>query len=745
MVVDMRQGFETPRESWRGRLARIPKICLNLRVLNGISFIRMLRFSLALAGFFFFCRGMTFAQVAPDSAQQVEQHVEIIHTDLFEFSRSDSAAIRRLIGAVHLRQDSTDFFCDSAHHYVDTNYVIAYSRVKVLMGDSMTLNANRMTYDGRTKVLNLYGNILLVQGKSTLRTEHLIWYRNESYGYYDTGGTLYDGENTLTSRQGYYYSERHYANFKKDVVLLNPKYTLLSDTLGYDTELEVAHFLAPTTVYDSLNTMYTEDGYYDTKNGMALLYNNTRAGDTSFTLFGDTIKYNRNLERGIAIGHVIGMQNDTGLVILGERGVFHSATEETIITGNPYAVQYMDDDTLFLFADTLFARREAPLSPLLSDTLIRPKSKDTLAVPLDSALIDSLRPQEATKPPSDSLGQRIFCAYHHVRIFMHQLQGRSDSLVYYESDSMIRFFDDPVMWSDSNQILGDTIEVFMRRKNIDSLSISRNGFMISREDTMGFNQVKGKKIRAKFRDKKIHLMWVNGNSETLYWAKNDKEHTYLGVNTAKCNELFMKFKPSDSKPERIVFREKPEGEFKPLSVVYGEPNQLEDFEWRITERPPRPDSVLALLPSLDSLLAIIKSMHPDSLRPREVLDSTALANADLPDSLQPKGAEGGSESDTKQGDLIKGGAPDPFKTVYYPWKDPTGKWMRRPEPLPAPAPSVKGPKTGVKGSETPTQPAPEHHPALAPQPAKVKGVKGGGNAAEGTKPAGGVKGVKGGN
>ncbi|HHG83977.1 MAG TPA: hypothetical protein ENJ82_04445, partial [Bacteroidetes bacterium] len=92
-----------------------------------------------------------------------ENRLEILKTDLFEFASfgEDSIRIRKLIGNVHLRQDTTDMYCDSAYQYIDSNFVVAYSNVHIVMaGGKRTIDADRLTYDGESKILDMFDNIV---------------------------------------------------------------------------------------------------------------------------------------------------------------------------------------------------------------------------------------------------------------------------------------------------------------------------------------------------------------------------------------------------------------------------------------------------------------------------------------------------------------------------------------------------------------------------------------------------------
>ncbi len=64
----------------------------------------------------------------------------------------------------------------------------------------------------------------------------------------------------------------------------------------------------------------------------------------------------------------------------------------------------------------------------------------------------------AYKYDTASKARRIF-AYHHVKLFKTDMQGVCDSLYYSSIDSMMCLYTDPVLWSEANQLTGDTIYV----------------------------------------------------------------------------------------------------------------------------------------------------------------------------------------------------------------------------------------------------------------------------------------------
>lgn len=512
-------------------------------MLSGLILERIRRISLlALFGLM-----VTYAYAQP--GKDPDNRLEIIKTDLFQFGTfgKDSTKIRKLIGNVHLRQDTTDMLCDSAYQYVDSNFVIAWSNVKIIFsGGRRTITSNKLTYDGQTKILDLYGNIVMKDSNITLYTDRLTYYRIPDYGRYFTGGKIVSDENVLTSRLGYYYPKEDMSYFKGDVVLDNPDYHLTTDTLGYNTETKVAFFMAPTDVVnDSMNTMYTEDGYYDTKNDFAFLNKNASVGDTSYNLYADTISFDQKFDIGKAKGHIRVVEKDSSLTIFGKYGEFYSKTEQTFITDSAFAVQTFDGDTLYLFADTLASYQDSILD------------------------------------------KKFFQAYRNASIYMRDIQGRCDSLAYWYDDSLLYFYYEPVLWSEESQLSGDTILIALKDGDIDSMSIPLNAFITTREDTVGYNQIKGTAMQAKFLKGDLHKMWMFGNSESIYFTKDDEKDEYLGMNKATCSDMVIDFE--DNKPSRILFNKNPVGSFSPIHLVLFQPNQLGGFNWRANERPIYPE------------------------------------------------------------------------------------------------------------------------------------------------------------
>ncbi len=498
------------------------------------------------------------------------QPLEILNSDITSFEKSNAgASVRKLIGNVHVRQDTNVVWCDSAYYYKDRNVLDAFSRVHVQMGDSINLYADRASYDGNTKIAEVYSNIRLTDGKATLTTNRMTYYRNQRYGYYQGGGQLKDSSSTLTSLQGYYYSNRAESLFKDSVKLAMPEYMLYADSLRYRTGSKTAVFVAPTRMYGKTpakknEMLYTEGGYYDSRGKETFLYQNPFIRDSASTTWADSIYYRDRDDKGWAHCRVQILTNDSALFIGGDKVVFKRKKRWSLVTENPFVLQKGENDTLALFADTLFVQEDSLRITEAPDTSVTPARPGR-------SYFKKYQPMRA---------------YHNVRFAMREMQGVADSLEYERVDSVITLYREPAVWAKENQLTGDTIRIWMKQKMADSLRVYGNGFIASRETAKFFNQIQSDQIYGKFKKNKLQRMLADIEAEVVYFTKDkqaDSSEKLTGVNRGTSASLLAFFK--DNKPQKFILIKGVSGKYSPIHEVVLNPPRLSRFNWRGGARP----------------------------------------------------------------------------------------------------------------------------------------------------------------
>jgi hypothetical protein len=202
---------------------------------------------------------------------------------------------------------------------------------------------------------------------------------------------------------------------------------------------------------------------------------------------------------------------------------------------------------------------------------------------------------------NDSLNDmKSYMAYNKVRVFKSDLQAQCDSVCYSTIDSTIWFFRNPVLWGESNQLTADTIGLVLRGDTISGMRLLSNAFIAAQEDTMRFNQVKGRHMDGSFVGNRLHTIHVVGNGESVYYLRNNRKQL-SGVNSANCSE--MRIRMNESKVSRIWLLNKPDAVLDPVKEVDPLALRLKGFKWRGSERPQKKEDIFVwpVIPEKDTV------------------------------------------------------------------------------------------------------------------------------------------------
>ncbi len=490
-----------------------------------------------------------------DSFAQKSDRIEILNVDSSIYDKAKFGNMRILYGNVQFRHEHALMYCDSAYQYLDSNVMHAFSRVRVNQGDTVTLTGKRLFYNGDNQLAQVFENVVLTDRKMKLNTNRLDYNLNTDIASYTDSATTVDSENHLTSRAGYYYSGSKDLLFKKDVVLINPRYTMTCDTLRYNTLHHIATFLSPTYIRSKENTIYTERGWYNTEKENTYLDSGSYLLTKTQKLVGDSILYNRTTGIGRGFRNVSVTDTVNKVIISGDYAEHHELSDSSFVTGRTMLTQIFEKDSLFMHGDTLFA---------IPDTSI----------------------------PVDAKGERkkMLLAFHHVKMFKADMQGKCDSLVYNFRDSTIRMFTDPVLWSGLNQLTADSIIIQTANGHIDKVYLNSASFIASRADStkkgitdsLQFNQIRGKHMTGYFEDNKLNHILVEGNGQTIYYGKNSKDKM-VGVNRAECSDLMIYV--NENKVKSITLLKKPDATFYPIKELSTKELRLKGFSWQFIKKP----------------------------------------------------------------------------------------------------------------------------------------------------------------
>ena len=466
--------------------------------------------------------------------------VKLIKADKLIGIKKSGEEVNILNGNIELEHDSTLFFCDSANLYKSANTLDAFGNVHIIVNDSVDIFGDVLYYDGNTKIAEIHNHVKLIDEKATLTTNHLKYFRKTKTAYYYTGGKIIDEENQLTSLKGYYFTDRKEFFFKDSVVVVNPDYVMYSDSLMYNTKTEIIYFQGPSEINGKDDFMYCEDGWHDTQNDISLLKIKAFITHKHNSLYGDTIFYDKEKGYGKAINNISISDTIKDMMVKGNFAEYFKEAGFSYITDSATAIIIDNSDSLFIHSDTI------------------------------KVVFDSTKKV------------KTLFAYYKTKYYREGMQGMCDSLVYEIQDSTISMYKTPVLWTEENQLSSDSIKIVTKNNQIDSIAFYNSAFIISQDDTNKFNQVKGKLIVAYFKDNEIKKLTVNGNSESLYFVR-DENKNLTGIKKAVSSNILIYLE--NRKMKTITYIGNPKTPMYPPKDLSPKDLILRNFIWLDEKRP----------------------------------------------------------------------------------------------------------------------------------------------------------------
>lgn len=473
--------------------------------------------------------------------------VYLLNADIIRFEEYINPDAQRLMGNVVFRHDSMYMYCDSALFYKERNSFDAYHNVRIEQGDTLFLYGDALFYDGNTRLLRVRDNVRLENKTMILLTDSLNYDRNTGIGWFFDGGTLLDEESTLISEYGQFDTNIKLAMFTDGVSLESPDYTLTSDTLHYNTDTHIAFLTCPTTIVSEDNVINTRHGRFNTQTNSAVLLDRSvveqNEGENRMT--GDSIIYDKDIGVMEGFGNVIINSYENKLDALGEYVYYNSNNDSAVVTGRALLIEYSAGDSLFVHADTF-------------------------------------RLVTFYNEAHDSIVERQMRGFNKVRAYRPDLQMVADSMLFTTKDSTLTLYYDPILWNEDQQVLGEKIIFYLNDSTIDWAHVIGQALFVQMNDTIHYNQIAGREMKAYFKNSELDKADVIGNVQAVFYPL-DSDSAMIGMNTTEASNLTVYFKMRAV--DRIVIRSRSNGVMYPMEKIDQKKMYLSNFNWFDRIRP----------------------------------------------------------------------------------------------------------------------------------------------------------------
>ena len=522
--------------------------------------------------FFLFINASIFAQIPTEpkdpavkdsffnqtkAAPQGEK-VKLIHSDTFGIVKGKYDDNPFFAGNVQFLHQGSTLTADEVIFYREQNFVKAIGNVKLQNADGSVITSGEMEYDGNTQKGIARKNVVLTDPGQTIKTETLYYDRVSNNAYFNTGGTIAKDGNVMYTKSANYDLNSRIIDFTGNVKIDNAEYTVEGVNIVQNQNTNTATFNGPTTITNKANPsnlIYTEKGNYNMNSKEVYLKKNSRIHYNDKILTGDDLYFNQITGFGTGKGNVTLRDPKEKRYMKGGYGEIYEKKDSAMMTDKPYAVKILEKDSMYFSAEKLLAYQK----------------------------IDSTNP----------LKKKSFLrAYKKARMFKTNIQLRTDSLSFNETDGIMHLNGNPIAWSDEKQVTGDKIEAYFdtEKEYIDSLRVIGNAFAISKADSLNkkdeFNQVKGKLMIVYYKENQINLAKVIGNAQAITYADDTNEKTKeverIGVALSTCGTIEALFE--DRRVQIISCNVGANTDIYPMSKISREKRFFPDFNWNTKDR-----------------------------------------------------------------------------------------------------------------------------------------------------------------
>lgn len=543
-----------------------------------------------------------------------------------------------IYGSVYVKNGTQILFSDYIH-YDDKVDIAYYFDKAILKDDSTEVRSKRGEFRLQSSTAIFSEKVSVKNNQFELYADTLVYLINEDKAIFEGPTRIIQDESNIYCEDGYYNIEDQQGLFSKNASYQSKKDQASADSIRFDglsKEVEMmgnAHYTSNTTeasgdvIYynDITKTVevtghaYVKDNDQELK-GKKISYNKETKvfnsdGRSKITMDEGNLVANiiESIDgQGVASGDIILEDTINHLMINGDNLKFNQENKEYRISGNDqqalFRGQTNGTDSMYMVADTFHVYTAIDIDTIITwqvdtlflknmkeerkDSLMLSQSIDTLYSELDSNLfkvyyLDSIKNIDIRIDTTDYMS-----AFKNVKIIDQDIQITCDSLLYNTTDSIITLYNRPIMWSDTTQFKADTIIIYLKNKKIDKVDMRPNALIINTTDEIYFNQIRGKRITAFFKEGNIDSMNIKGNAQSIYYMLDDNE-AYVGVNSTDCSAMTFYF--SDKKLKNVLFETKPTSTMYPMDQVNHREIELKGFKWWINRRPILNDELHPLL------------------------------------------------------------------------------------------------------------------------------------------------------
>lgn len=522
---------------------------------------------------------------------------------------------------------------DKDHNVLRTEFLDYNTRDSVAIffnGGSMkdaegqVIESRTGTYDSKAKTFTFSDNVNMFTDSVFVKTTNLVYDSARNKASFGFGTDAWSEDNMLSSNAGWYDRNREIFLFRRDVHGMSDTQEGWADSLFYYRPTGDIELLGNAQVTDTTRDMSAVAGrmlYTDSLSRLVMtrepavigvVKSETAPPDSvyfgadsivaqSLMMFQieDAVKsaaksrledlsvdavqnYRQKAAKEAAEAAAKAAENDPNRPKGGKKGGADKVEGDVKAPKGGAVDKGIDPNTAAAGLDS---------KPVGTDSLAT--GLDSLAVGLDSLAVgadslasatDSLAVQKDSIPePLDSTKISFITAVKNVKLYKSDIQIACDSLAYNDLDSLVRMYERPIVWNESNrQYSADSLFAVLKNQSLQKASLMSNAFIIIKEDTLCYDQIRATEMLAYFDTTgALSRFDAMGDANAIFYLQEDS--VYATVNKSEAKMLSAYFKNGDI--DRVYYFESAKNDGYPVAQMTSEERVLKGFSWQPELRP----------------------------------------------------------------------------------------------------------------------------------------------------------------
>ena len=489
--------------------------------------------------------------------------------------------------------------------------------------DGQVIESLYGSYDSKASLFVFNDQVNMYMDTTFVKTSRLEYRSDINTAYFGYGTDMWQDDNMLSANDGWYDRDKELFFFRRNVHLLTKDQETWSDTLYYHRKPNNVEMMGAVELMDTTRNVFALAGRVEYTDSLARVKMTVTPAVMSIdedkkTAKRDTVWFGADtiLYRGIKRHRVDSLWKVDADKRLKD------------LTGDP-VTEYRRKAAEAAAKAAADAEKDNPNAQAGRDrgpggaqnrggaakpTTGAPATPGSPATPpVDTS---SLNPANLLPPPDslatepavvDTTQLSFIWATSRVKLFRHDMQMSCDSLVYYDLDSLVRLYRDPLVFSDGNrQYAADSIYLVIKDRKADRARLMSNAFITTQEDTICYDQIKGAEMMAYFdTTRTLRRFDALGGATALFFLTEN--NALATVNKVESKMLYALFDQGNL--DKIYYFDNAKNDAYPVVQLPADERYMKGFRWEPERRPNGGSDITPLVPRKSQRTSYLARPH----------------------------------------------------------------------------------------------------------------------------------------